>query len=77
MGSVEARILHAEALMDAVISAHEHGTDHELALALRDWLRSGIMQHSWTDGHPVSRDTATAIAGNLAGGLAFMLRGAK
>ena len=56
-------------------TAFEHGTTHEFALALRDWMRAGIMQHSATDGHPVSFDTATAIAGNLAGGLAFMLRG--
>lgn len=59
---------------DALTVALESGTDHELALALRDLIARGIVQHSTTAGAPVPEGVALIVANNLAGGIAHMIR---
>lgn len=74
MGLAEARVLHAEVVADQLEYALEHGTDHELAMALCVYLRNGVLQHSAAAGDAVSITAAQAIAGNLGFGLAQMIR---
>ena len=74
MGSVEARVLHTEELADNFERAFLEGSDHELALALTDFLRFGIMMHSAAAGDSVSQPTAQACAANLGFALAQMIR---
>ncbi len=71
MGLVEQRILHAEALCDTVETALEFGTDHELALALRDLIANSLTTRL---GDVVTPDLCRERANNLAQGLSAMIR---
>ena len=73
MGNYEARVLHSEELADNFERAFLSGSDHQLALALTDFLRFGIMMPAARrrGGFRVAPDGSGLRAANLGSALAL------